>query len=520
MTYSFNLTDQPWIPGVYPDGRLELFSLRDILTRAHEVRGIQGDSPLETAALHRLLLAVLHSALRGPRKKTEWAELWQKGRWEPALVNGYLDKWKDRFDLFHPQRPFYQACSMDTPRDKTVHDIVPDVASANNATLFSHNVDSQITPLTPAKAAVALLVLQTMSIAGGFGLAPKESSDAPWGRGIIFLLEGDTLFETLLMNLMVYPDKGYNNLLSTPDDKPAWEQDDPYLPIRQVPTGYLDYLTWQNRRVRLMVEGSANVPFVQAIQMASGLKLDSTLIDPMKLHRPSQEEGRYISTRYSEDRALWRDSASLFALKNEKGIRPPRNFYWLADLAATVDGIADYRKYRFMALGMANDQAKVEFFQEDHLPLPLKYLEEPDLVEKLANALKYAEETRFALRISCQWMAVLVIAPKFDGKKWQDVDRITKDQADKLNTHWNTDRFYWQQLEIPFQQLLEDLPQKPDEAATDWQETLRRAAWNALEKAAEAAGMDAPALKAAVKAREKLGYSLKELFEPQKEATT
>lgn len=519
MTYSFNLTDQKWIPAVQADGRPQLFSLREILTRAHELRGLQGDSPLETAALYRLLLAVLHSALRGPQDEGAWEKLWQKGRWEPALTNGYLDKWHDRFDLFHSERPFYQTIVMETPRDKTVHDIIPDVASANNATLFSHNIDSQITPLTPAKAAKTLLVLQTMSVAGGFGLAPKESSDAPWGRGVIFLLEGDTLFQTLAMNLMAYPDKDFNNLPSSPDDKPAWEQDDPYSPARQVPNGYLDYLTWHNRRVRLIVEGDTSAPFVKEITMTNGLKIDSTLLDPMKLYRPSQDEGRYISTRYLEDRLLWRDSASLFSLKNDRGIRPPKNFHWLAYLAETVNDIASHQKYRFMALGMANDQAKVEFFQEDHLPLPLAYLEQPALVENLSNALQYAEQTRFALRIACQWMAVLVIAPRFDGKKWQDVDRITKDQADKLTAHWNTDRFYWQQLEIPFQQLLEDLPGKPEEAPAAWQETLRRAAWDTLEKAAEAAGLDAPALKAAVRAREKLGYSLKELFEPQKEAT-
>jgi CRISPR system Cascade subunit CasA len=350
-------------------------------------------------------------------------------------------------------------------------------------------------------------------------MAPRESSDAPWGRGIIFLVEGDNLFQTLALNLMAYPDKDRNNLRSNRDDKPTWEKDDPYLPVRQVPDGYLDYLTWQNRRVLLKAEGNISTPKVRNIVMTSGLKLDSSLLDPMKLYRAGKEEG-YISTRFSEGRALWRDSASLFALKNTKGIRPPNNFYWLADLAETVDDIARHQKYRFMALGMANDQAKVEFFQEDHLPLPLSYLEQPDLVEKLANALKNAEDTRFALRVASQWMAVLVIAPKFDDKKWQEVDRITKDQADKLNTHWNTDRFFWQQLNVSFQHLLEDLPDKPDEALAAWQEILRHTAWGALEKAAEAAGMDAPALKAAVRAREKLGYSLKELFpEPQKEAT-
>ena len=47
MTYSFNLIDQPWIPCAHPNGLMEEFSLRETLARAHDLRGVQGDSPLE-----------------------------------------------------------------------------------------------------------------------------------------------------------------------------------------------------------------------------------------------------------------------------------------------------------------------------------------------------------------------------------------------------------------------------------------------------------------------------------------
>jgi hypothetical protein len=42
MIYSFNLIDREWIPCIQPDGGLAEFSLRQVLQRAHELRGVHG----------------------------------------------------------------------------------------------------------------------------------------------------------------------------------------------------------------------------------------------------------------------------------------------------------------------------------------------------------------------------------------------------------------------------------------------------------------------------------------------
>lgn len=511
MTYSFNLVEQPWIPCVRLDGRAEELGLRQTLLRAHELRAVQGDSPLETAALYRLLLAVLHSALRGPRTWEAWGELWEGGRWPPEVVNGYLDQWRERFDLFHPQRPFYQAGD-DRVKPKSIASLVLDMVSGNNAVLFDHHTEETGVTLTPAKAARTVVVAQTFGLAGLSGIPGQAFTDAPWARGIIFLVESDSLFRILMLNLLKYPDEKYNNMTSHKEDRPAWEQDDPFRPERQIPLGYLDYLTWQNRRVLLVPEGEGKPPTISSMSVAPGLRLDASIFDPFKLYRKGQGKGgeeMWLITRFSEDRALWRDSDSLFGLKGERG-RPPQIFYALANLVGER-WILEQQKFRFMALGMANDQAKVEFFQENHLPLPLEYLEDEGLVNGLSNSLQKAEQTYFALKIAAQWLAALVLSPNSDGKKWQEIDRITRDQAASLMMHWNVERVYWQNLELPFLQLLENLPHDP--AAVDsWHETLQRAAREALEQAAEAAGDDPAALKASVRARGMLGYSLQEIF--------
>ena len=67
MATSFNLCDEPWLPCIRLDGRAVELGLYDMLMQAHTLRELLGETPLETAALHRLLLAVLHPRSSGQR---------------------------------------------------------------------------------------------------------------------------------------------------------------------------------------------------------------------------------------------------------------------------------------------------------------------------------------------------------------------------------------------------------------------------------------------------------------------
>jgi len=110
-----------------------------------------------------------------------------------------------------------------------------------------------------------------------------------------------------------------------------------------------------------------------------------------------------------------------------------------------------------------------------------------------------------------------VTSPKADGKKWQEIDKVSKDEAEKLAVHWNPERFFWQQLEIPFTELLRDLPGN-SQVMQNWIEKLEQTACNALESVVNLVGTDGIALKATVRARTKLMFSLRELIpEPTKE---
>ncbi len=220
---------------------------------------------------------------------------------------------------------------------------------------------------------------------------------------------------------------------------------------------------------------------------------------------------------FKENRSLWRDRYTLFLRDKPEENRPPQTFEWLSSLVEET-GCLDYKQtYRYMALGtgMHYKDAKIFFYREEHMPLPLAYLEgekSNELVGNLASASDLAEKVRGKLWGAVNTLAKFVIAPINDLPNGRQPD--PKD-TENLTNHWAIERYYWSALEIPFLHFVEDLPRQ-SEALDIWKETVRRAAWDALEQATNFAGTDATALKAAVRARSVLGGALKDLF-PERE---
>ena len=514
MTYSFDLISRPWIPCIRADGTAVELGLFETLAQAHELREIHAPSPLEVAAIHRLLFAVLHRVF-GPQSASVWVALWQEGRWDGSPIQNYFADWRCRFDLFDEKYPFFQAADYRV-RQKSVLSMVFHLASGNNATLFDHHTDDGGVILTEPQAARALLVAQTFGLAGPCN--PKTKlyfTDSPWARGVVFLMTGSNLFETLALNLLRYTEE--TPIISFSDDRPAWEMADPFDPRRDMPLGYLDYLTWQSRRMLLFPEQDSrgNIT-VRIMTDAPGLTLDSdlvrdgTLADPMKHYRIDEKKG-YIVLRFNENKALWRDSSALFQLDNSGSCRQPLSTRWLAQLIGNEHLNEDVR-YFLAGLGMASDQKRVDFYRHERMPLPLVYLDSQKnehLLNQLGEGLKNAEVARNKLWGALRRMAVLVISPSADDEGGRRPDR--KD-IDNLTAHWGVERLYWSDLEPHFHTLLENIPHDHITALTRWQQVLQRAARGAFDHAEKFAGDDPAALKAAVRGREQLETGLRSVL--------
>ncbi len=389
---TFNLVDEPWIRCVPRDGGApRALNLRDALGEAHRLREIVDDSPLVVVALHRLLLAILHRVHAGPATVAHWRTIRDRGEFDRSRLDLYLTTWRHRFDLFDPERPFYQTPQMPGVNTVSVAKLAHEKASGNNITLFDHTIP-ETGALTPAQAARYLIAFQAFAIGGGVS-QPFNLSDAPLARDYTVLVRGRTLFETLLLNLVRYDSERPIGWL-TSDDAPWWEQSNMRTPAQNgtPPDGYLDYLTWQSRRIHLIADEASGL--IRECQIRQQYKLSMDARDPFKAYVDSKDKGVF-SRRLSEQRAIWRDSHALLDAAQSSSFRPAI-FDWLAE--ALASGIGRQRSQTaqcdFDVLGFLNDgaQATVILWRHDHLPLPLNYLTTLELRNRLYEGLRHAEE--------------------------------------------------------------------------------------------------------------------------------
>jgi hypothetical protein len=109
-------------------------------------------------------------------------------------------------------------------------------------------------------------------------------------------------------------------------------------------------------------------------------------------------------------------------------------------------------------------------------------------------------------------MAEILLSPDADRVEGRKPDRNDKQ---KIMDHIFAEDQYWAQLEVPFYQLLNDLPEKEGEAIDQWHQDLRRSVWSAFDYAGGFLGNSPGALKARALGGRVLGGGLKNLFSEQ-----
>ncbi|MEB3229595.1 MAG: type I-E CRISPR-associated protein Cse1/CasA, partial [Leptolyngbyaceae bacterium] len=331
----FNLLDQPWIPVVTPDFQAKEISLVELFQTWESLTEIQADNPPTTLALYRLLLAVLHRAYQGPRNENHWEQIFEDNG-QKAIA--YLNQWRDRFDLLHPDHPFMQDPIL--PLDKAVP--IYALHTMSTSQVFSHEHEWSGYSISLAQAARLLVRLQGVDITSlrafyvGQSSGNRSAVNTPTINAANVLVRGSTLKQTVMFNLRQLE---ADNLTAIESDLPTWETTNGHAgkPKKTVPSGRISYLTFPWRRLRLFIEDGETSQI--AITMGNSF--------PDKVSPQQWEWGVAYRedkpVRLSLTKQLWRN-ADAFLLTAEKQHRP-RIVDWLADLKSEdlIDDVVTFQ---------------------------------------------------------------------------------------------------------------------------------------------------------------------------------
>lgn len=417
---AFDLVHEPWIP-VAGRGGVRRVSLRDCLVNAHEISGLAA-LPLEAVAVLRqvLLPAYLDAVFAEPRTPPprgadDWEHLWKIGRLDGELIDAYLARYADRFNLFG-ERPFAQVAGLRTAKDETkpVSVLIPSTAAGNNVPLFTARTEADPPALSPGQAVMALLAAHCWDTAGiktGAAGDPQAKAGKTTGNktgplgslGVVVPL-GQNLAETLLLHtpFMPHPFRTADRpqWRAGPADesypgRPAWETRPAF--------GLLDLLTWQARRIRLIPEpGDAGSVVVRRVVLAAGDRLTGIPqgYEPHTAWRLSAKLKRQVPVRHVGGRAAWRGLEPLLAAGGDPGnqVTSTDRLRQIGELR--MEGcLPDDFPLQLLTVGVeyGTQSAVVEDVIADQIPLPVAALDPSGPVRDfLDRIVRQAEDIRVA----------------------------------------------------------------------------------------------------------------------------
>lgn len=250
----FNLLEEPWIKVIMPSLEQKEVSLTDAIIYAHQYKNLSGEMATQDAAMFRLLLAITVTIFyrydadgtsRDLREEDEWEEeesddeldentvlrrwkrYWKKGRFSEHAVREYLETWRERFWLFHPETPFWQVKDLPYGTDYGVECLLGNMKESNNKKTqhhFSMMEGEELARLSYGEVTRWLIHLNVYAV----NVKTDKKDPAPGlptgvgrlGQLGLIMVNGENLFEILMLNLCAQnTDK---ELWEEP--KPIWEQ--------------------------------------------------------------------------------------------------------------------------------------------------------------------------------------------------------------------------------------------------------------------------------------------------------
>lgn len=501
MEHSFNLLDERWVRVTRLDGAPDKLSLLDLFRQAQQIEGIHGEIPSQDVAILRLLLAVCHRAMGGPEDLKAWKQYWQEPERLAAEATAYLELHRDRFDLRHPQTPFFQVAGIHSASGKVsgLESLIIDVPNGNP--FFTTRMGKGLESIGWDEAARWLVHVHAFDPSGirsgAVGdPAVKGGKGYPIGPGWsgqigVVVVQGENLLKTLLLNTVPYEEMPAQDMLSPELDLAPWERepDTPAGSTTLEPAGPVSCYTWQTRRVLLHGHDDG----ATGLFLGNGDKAtpqNRYLVEPMTAWRYSDPQSKkfkstvYMPRKHPTDRAFWRGLSTIIAqlapsVKVKDGMvdryRPPTTVAFYQKLVSRRQvPLTGLIPVHAVGVEYGAQEAVVTELVDDILFLPAGLLD-PDstrMATTVSDAMEQTEAVASSLRN---------LAANLDRASGGDPDTASaaRDRAGAM---------FFQVMDEEFPRWLASLGSKePAQARDEWRDLLRAEAWRQQELLASAA---------------------------------
>lgn len=498
----FNLLEEPWIDVLQSDGTPTMVSIQELLSNAKQYQRLSSSLETINFAVFRVLLAILYRSWDSPtfrnqmRASRHWQQKWEKETVYDEEIQEYLTEFHDRFDLRHPERPFFQVPDLHTSKNewKSLDILIPDAGQEGD--LFTMRTDIQ--SLSAAAATRYLIHANAYDysgiksgavgdprVKGGRGY-PLGIGWAGWLGGTV--LEGENLQETLLLNYIPYREQA-----GSEEDVPVWELDEPLISApregfdtneENAAAGPVELLTWPQRRLRLTWEDDR----VTGVLITNGDALGYTIQDraetmtPWRFSDPQTtkaRQARYMPASMQPGRAMWRSLPNLLPnadtaktkskyAAGEPLAKPAETVHWVGSLSAQgyLDPTYPIRLRMVSMLYGAKSSSYADVLSDSLHISPLMLSADGEILRSVARmAIRRSEEVDYALR---QFNNNVAFAVSGDSAK----------DSDAIQT-----AFYFA-LDLPFREWLSKLAASstPDDLLGSWNQQLRSTATELAEQ--------------------------------------
>ena len=348
----FNLLDENWILVLDLSGETKEISLTELFANSQNYRSLAGEMKTQDFAILRILLAILqtvfsrfdadgipydyvklderfkqiedvdedeNSAYKKDLKKT-WKNLWKAGEF-PDIVNEYLEKWHDRFYLLDDKYPFMQVTEdfiEDNAKEKkptllkgkTINLTINQASASSKISLFSprqENYKNELAFNELTRWLISYHGYTNVSDKATFAKDKYQPSNCGWlyELGGVYL-EGNNLFETLMLNFVIFNPTNENYI--SINQNPIWENEYKDVLFKlmnfSAPDNIAELFTTVSRAVSIDSNINTNDVSIGVCKLPALEKRNYDL-EPMTVWK--KIDNNFIPKVFDLDKAIWRD---------------------------------------------------------------------------------------------------------------------------------------------------------------------------------------------------------------------